>query len=70
MSAPLIEVSNFFKTLCSKVLNVDELKKIESRIVIALCQLEMIFPSSFFDVMIHLPVHLVGEAMIVEPVQY
>ena len=30
VSAPLIELSNFFKTLCSKVLNVDDLKKIES----------------------------------------
>ena len=40
------------------------LEKIESRIVIALCQLEMKFPPSFFDVMMHLPVHLAGEAMI------
>ena len=70
VSATLIELSNFFKTLCSKVLNVDDLKKIESRIVIALCQLEMKFPPSFFDVMMHLPVHLAGEAMIAGPMQY
>jgi hypothetical protein len=70
VSAPLIELSNFFKTLCSKVLNVDDLKKIQSRIVKALCQLEMIFPPSFFDVMMHLPVHLASEAMIAGPVQY
>uniref|UniRef100_A0A2N9I4P1 DUF4218 domain-containing protein n=1 Tax=Fagus sylvatica TaxID=28930 RepID=A0A2N9I4P1_FAGSY len=36
----------------------------------ALCQLEMIFPPSFFDVMMHLPVHLASEAMIAGPVQY
>ena len=30
----------------------------------------MIFPPSFFDVMMHLPVHLAGEAMIAGSVQY
>ena len=48
----------------------DDLKKMESQIAIALCQLEMIFPPSFFDVMMHLPIHLAGEAMIAGPVQY
>jgi hypothetical protein len=38
VSTSLMELSNFFKTLCLKVLNVDDLKKIESQIVIALCQ--------------------------------
>ena len=70
VSKPLIVLSNFFKALCSKVLSVDDLEKMESQIAIALCQLEMIFPPSFFDVMMHLPVHLAGEAMIAGPVQY
>ena len=70
VSAPLIKLSSFFKTLCSKVLSVDDLEKMENQIVIVLCQLERIFPPSFFDVMMHLPIHLVGEAMIARPVQY
>ena len=70
VSKPLIVLSNFFKALCSKVLSVDDLEKMESQIAIALCQLEMIFPPSFFDVMMHLPVHLASEAMIAGPVQY
>ena len=68
--APLIKLSSFFKALCSKVLSVDDLEKMENQIVIVLCQLERIFPPSFFDVMMHLPIHLVGEAMIARPVQY
>ena len=70
VSAPLIELSSFFKAWCSKVLSVDDLEKMENQIVIVLCQLERIFPPSFFDVMMHLPIHLVGEAMIARPVQY
>ena len=70
VSAPLIKLSSFFKALCSKVLSVDDLEKMENQIVIVLCQLERIFPPSFFDVMMHLPIHLVGEAMIARPVQY
>ena len=70
MSKPLIVLSNFFKALCSKMLSVDDLEKLESKIAIALCQLEMTFPPSFFDVMMHLPVHLASEAMIVGPIQY
>ena len=66
----LIKLSSFFKALCLKVLSVDDLEKMENQIVIALCQLEKIFHSSFFDVMMHLPIHLAGEAMIVGPVQY
>ena len=48
MSTPLIKLSSFFKALCSKVLSVDDLEKMEYQIVIALCLLERIFPPSFF----------------------
>ena len=37
VSKPLIVLSNFFKALCSKVLSVDDLEKMESQIAIALC---------------------------------
>ncbi|KAK8931069.1 hypothetical protein KSP39_PZI016442 [Platanthera zijinensis] len=41
---PLMEVSMFFRELCSKKLNVSDLLKIEDRIIMALCQLEIIPP--------------------------
>jgi len=70
VSQPLIELSNFFRHLCSKVLKVDEVDRLQSRISITLCHLERIFPPSFFDVMEHLPIHLADEAKIGGPVQY
>ncbi|XP_074326529.1 uncharacterized protein LOC141664476 [Apium graveolens] len=48
--------------VCSKVIDVEKLEKMQSRLVETLCQLEKHFPLSFFDVMIHLSIHLVREA--------
>jgi hypothetical protein len=35
-----------------------------------LCRLEMIFPPAFFDIMMHLPVHIAEEARVGGPVCY
>lgn len=35
-----------------------------------LCQLERIFPPSFFDIMVHLPIHLANEVRLGGPVQF
>ena len=64
----ITELSIFFKELCSKVLRKDVLKHLESQISITLCKLEKIFPPSFFDVMIHLALHLALEARLAGPV--
>ncbi|KAG8387592.1 hypothetical protein BUALT_Bualt02G0037300 [Buddleja alternifolia] len=66
----LIELSTFFRKLCSKVNDRLELEKIQDRIALTLCHLEKIFPPSFFDIMEHLPIHLVDEDLIVGAVQY
>ena len=42
---PLIEISKFFKSLCSIILLEDVLEKIHWNITITLCKLETIFPS-------------------------
>ncbi|XP_052176708.1 uncharacterized protein LOC127791014 [Diospyros lotus] len=67
---PLFELSLFFKILGAKTLRVEELEQIESQIATTLCKLEMNFPPSFFDVMVHLPIHLALEAKIAGPIQY
>jgi len=51
----------FFFSNCSKVIAPLKLDELQAEIVIILCQLEMFFPPSFFDVMVHLLVHLVRE---------
>jgi len=56
--------------LCNKVLKMDELDQLQGRIVLTLCHMEMLFPPSFFTVMVHLIVHLVEDAKLGGPVQY
>lgn len=47
-----------------------DLERMEKEIVIILCKLERIFPPAFFDVMVHLAVHLPREALLGGPVTY
>ncbi|KAL4018173.1 hypothetical protein IC575_021763 [Cucumis melo] len=55
------------KTLCSedivrsKVIDVQQLEKLEEDIVVTMCLLEKYFPPSFFTIMMHLTVHIVRE---------
>lgn len=57
----------FFNTISSKVIDPDGLHKLQSDVVKTLCELEMHFPPSFFDVMVHLVVHLAREISICGP---
>ena len=66
----LVELSGFFQKLCAKTLYVVDLERLEEGIVIILCKLERIFPPAFFDIMIHLAVHLPREAKLAGPVSY
>ncbi|KAF7139945.1 hypothetical protein RHSIM_Rhsim06G0120600 [Rhododendron simsii] len=70
ISTTLFELGSFFQDLCSKTLRRSELEKLEERIVLILCKLEKIFPPAFFDVMVHLAVHLPREAILGGPVHY
>ena len=70
ISILLFELSSFFQDLCSRTLKRSELEKLEERIVLILCKLERFFPPAFFDVMVHLAVHLPREAILGGPVQY
>ncbi|KAA0067295.1 Transposon, En/Spm-like protein [Cucumis melo var. makuwa] len=70
ISTTISELSNFFHALCKKTLSISELDKMQDDIVLILCKLEKIFPPVFFDVMVHLAVHLPWEARIVGPVGY
>lgn len=58
----------FFNALCSKVVDVSKLNQIQNDLVITLCLLERYFPPSFFDIMVHLTVHLIREVRLCGPV--
>ncbi|XP_022156739.1 uncharacterized protein LOC111023579 isoform X2 [Momordica charantia] len=60
----------YFKRLCQRVLVREVLLELETDVVDILSLLERYFPPSFFDVMIHLVIHLVREARICGPVQF
>ncbi|KAL6286118.1 hypothetical protein ACE6H2_010508 [Prunus campanulata] len=60
----------FFNELCQRVVDRNKLEKLEEDIVQTLCMLERFFPPSFFDVMVHLTIHLGREARLCGPVQY
>jgi hypothetical protein len=64
------ELGNFFRELCSRHLRIDVVKRLKVEIPLILCKLEKIFPPAFFDVMVHLVVHLPDEALLRGPVQY
>ncbi|CAN6552438.1 unnamed protein product [Malus baccata var. baccata] len=67
---PIIELSSFFQQICAKTLCVVDLERLKENIVYILCKLEQIFPPAFFDVMIHVMIHLVDEAILAGPVNF
>ena len=54
----------FFRAICSKVINPDSLQTLQREISVTLCGLEMYFTPSFFDIMVHLTIHLVKETLV------
>jgi len=58
----------FFNAIYSKVIDPQQLDDLENEASFILCQLEMYFPPSFFDIIIHLIVHLVWDIRLCGPV--
>uniref|UniRef100_A0A2N9HD91 DUF4218 domain-containing protein n=1 Tax=Fagus sylvatica TaxID=28930 RepID=A0A2N9HD91_FAGSY len=68
ISTILFELGSFFQDLCSRSLRWSDLENLEDRIVLILFKLEKFFPLAFFDVMVHLAIHLPREAILGKPV--
>nr|GEZ86401.1 hypothetical protein [Tanacetum cinerariifolium] len=68
VAKPTIELCSFFKQICSATLMEDDMLKAQSKVVDILCNLELIYPPAFFDIMIHLVIHLPLEALEGEPI--
>jgi len=67
---PLVELSAFFRDLCSTNLTQEDMDRLESNVCATLCKMEQVFPPGFFTIMVHLVVHLVRECRLGGPVQY
>ena len=68
MRNTIIRLCLFFKALCSKIIDPGKLDALQAQVIITLCQLEMYFPPSFFDIMVQLVIHLVREVKLCGPV--
>ncbi|KAL5571521.1 hypothetical protein UlMin_021118 [Ulmus minor] len=64
----IVELCTFFKQLCASTVNVSDMVEAQKQLVLILCKLERIFPPAFFDIMIHLVLHLPEEAILGGPV--
>ncbi|WVY97346.1 hypothetical protein V8G54_029497 [Vigna mungo] len=64
----LTHLSLFFNAICKKVVDPRQLDDLHNEAIRLLCQLEIYFPPSVFDIMVHLIVHLVREIRICGPV--
>ena len=70
VTSAIVELCYFFRDISARVLDNDELDKLQDRIVLTLCHMEMFFPPSFFTMMVHLVVHLTEEAKLGGPVPF
>lgn len=60
----------FFHELCQGVIDKSKLEVLENEVAETICMLEKYFPPSFFDIMVHLTIHLAREARLCGPVHY
>ena len=60
----------FFNEICQRVIDRNRLEQLEEDVAETMCMLEMYFPPFFFDIMVHLTIHLGREACLCGPVQY
>ncbi|XP_031248828.1 uncharacterized protein LOC116106594 [Pistacia vera] len=66
----LVDLSYFFQQICARTSSINYLNRLEQDIVPILYKLEMVFPPTFFDIMVHLAVHIPLEAKLGDPVGY
>ena len=60
----------FFNRICQRVVDREEMVTLEDEVVETMCMLERYFPPSFFDIMVHLTIHLGLEVRLAELVHY
>ncbi|XP_072066865.1 uncharacterized protein [Arachis hypogaea] len=61
---------HYLLQVCQKVISLAEVANLEAETAETLYQLERIFPPRFFDIMVHLPIHVANEVRLGGPVQY
>jgi hypothetical protein len=65
--APIIKLCSFFNAISEKVIEGAKLDQLKQEITEILCRLEMHFPPTYFDISVHLLVHLVDQIKALGP---
>ncbi|KAD5318213.1 hypothetical protein E3N88_18159 [Mikania micrantha] len=68
ISIAIVDLSTLFQKLCALSLDMKDTKKAKKEVIKILCNLELIYPPAFFDIMVHLVLHLPEEAILGGPV--
>ncbi|KAI3824172.1 hypothetical protein L1987_05621 [Smallanthus sonchifolius] len=68
VSTTINDVCTFFQKICARSVDVKDMYEANEEVVKILCNLEMIYPLAFFDIMVHLILHLPEEAILGGPV--
>ena len=68
ISTTIGELCNFFRQICARTLKVSDMEEAQKELILILCKMELIFPPAFFDIMVHLIMHLPQEAILGGPV--
>ena len=64
----LVALLRFFQKLCTRELTKSDVLRMKEEIVYILCKMERIFLPAFFDIMIHLMIHLSEQVLLSGPV--
>jgi hypothetical protein len=63
----LFGLYNFFNVISRKSIGLKQLDMLQEEIIVMLCELEIYFPPVFFDIMVHLHVHLMDDIIHLGP---
>ena len=63
----LTDLCHFFDAISRNSISVKQLHRLQKEIVVILNELEMYFPPAFFDVMVHLCVHVMDDIIDLGP---
>ncbi|XP_024011315.1 uncharacterized protein LOC112086578 [Eutrema salsugineum] len=66
----ILRLCAFYNLLCQRVIDREQILVMEAEIVETICMFERFFPPSFFDIMVHLTVHLGRETRLGGPVHF
>jgi len=68
LAGVVVRLSRVFQKLCGKTVNCDESLQLKVDTAKTMCMLEREMPPAFFDIMSHMPNHLVEELFVCGPV--